>query len=134
MSIRIPKRSARPGSADDGLIPMINIVFLLLIFFMVAGQIASRDASLQLPVSTSQDELLAGEIEITIGIDGVARINGEPVAGDLLDRLQQLSVGESTMVVCRAHQELPARALDPVLAAARALGVRHLQIATEAVH
>ncbi|MAZ88646.1 MAG: hypothetical protein CL693_13480 [Cellvibrionaceae bacterium] len=35
----------RPGSDDSNMIPLINIVFLMLIFFMVAGKIAARDAA-----------------------------------------------------------------------------------------
>ncbi|BFM06452.1 ExbD/TolR family protein [Halioxenophilus aromaticivorans] len=43
---------SRPKSDDDNLIPLINIVFLLLIFFMVAGQMrAQLPESLSLPTS-----------------------------------------------------------------------------------
>ena len=46
-------RSKKPNSnSDDNLIPLINIVFLLLIFFMVAGQMQKPLATdITLPVS-----------------------------------------------------------------------------------
>lgn len=37
--MRLKRSSKRTMASDDGLIPMINIVFLLLVFFMVAGAI-----------------------------------------------------------------------------------------------
>ena len=50
-----------PRSSDDGLIPMINIVFLLLIFFMIAGQIAQQEPNLQLPISQSHSKRRRGQ-------------------------------------------------------------------------
>ena len=42
----MPRRGSLSG--EDSLIPLINIVFLLLIFFMVAGQIAQpQDADIR---------------------------------------------------------------------------------------
>jgi biopolymer transport protein ExbD len=34
----------KKNDSDDNLIPLINVVFLMLIFFMVAGQIQKSDA------------------------------------------------------------------------------------------
>ena len=38
------QEAPRKDNSDDQLIPLINIVFLMLIFFMVAGQISEQDA------------------------------------------------------------------------------------------
>ena len=52
-----PSRPKR--QLDDSMVPAINIVFLLLIFFMIAGHIEARNADLQIPASSSEGELVA---------------------------------------------------------------------------
>ena len=124
---------AQPRSSDDGLIPMINIVFLLLIFFMIAGQIAQQEPNLQLPISQSEQELSPLGVAIHIRADGQVSLGGEAVDGDLEQRLAQSLGDPATPVNCHVHQNLPASVLDPVLNAARRLGVQRLQIVTEGV-
>ena len=34
---------SRPKTSEEGVLPLINVVFLLLIFFMLAGRLASVD-------------------------------------------------------------------------------------------
>lgn len=41
--MNIKRGSAPAASNDDHLIPLINVVFLMLIFFMLAGQIRASD-------------------------------------------------------------------------------------------
>ncbi|HUH38647.1 MAG TPA: biopolymer transporter ExbD, partial [Spongiibacteraceae bacterium] len=65
-----PRRAA---SADDNMIPLINIVFLLLIFFMIAGRIASDDA-LQLTLPQAQQAAPAPELRVEILVDRDGRI------------------------------------------------------------
>lgn len=129
--ISLPKKPVRRRSFDDDMIPMINIVFLLLIFFMIAGQILPREQGLQPPASTSEQALAPGEVEISLDAQGRLNLNGDPLDGPLLEALRGRGVAAETLVVCRAHKSLPASALDPVLAAVRALGVGRLQIVTE---
>ena len=43
------QEAPRKDNTDDQLIPLINIVFLMLIFFMVAGQISEQDAQFIAP-------------------------------------------------------------------------------------
>ncbi|WP_078119198.1 ExbD/TolR family protein [Thiosocius teredinicola] len=121
-------------SDDDALIPMINIVFLLLVFFMIAGQInAYTEDELNVPGSTSDEALVVTAIDISIDATGVMRVNGEIVAAELDPLLDTLEPDENTAVVCRVHQALPASALDPVLRTVRRLGITQLRIATETI-
>ncbi len=131
MSLLRTERKAKTRNSDDDMIPMINIVFLLLIFFMIAGQITPRSDDMSLPSSISEAELAESEIEITVAADGVLQLNGEAVQGELSESLNRLKTDEKTVVICRVHSSLPASTLDPVLRAVRALGVSRLQIATE---
>ncbi len=113
---------------------MINIVFLLLVFFMIAGQInAYTEDELHVPGSSSDQALVTTELDISIDASGVVRVNGEIAAGELNTLLDALALDENTAVVCRVHQTLPAAALDPVLRSVRRLGLTQLRIATELV-
>jgi biopolymer transport protein ExbD len=82
MSLAPPKRKA---SGDDNMIPLINIVFLLLIFFMVAGQMKSfQTADLAPPVAQSDEPVVLEANRIEINSDGQIYLNGSPVSIALL--------------------------------------------------
>ena len=77
--------SHRRRSSDASLIPMINVVFLLLIFFLLAAQIRTPDPiEVSAPVSISE-MVSDGELTLFIGADGQMKF------GDIseLDRLEQ---------------------------------------------
>ena len=68
------------GNPEDSLIPLINVVFLLLIFFMIAGQISDdHDTGLQPPISSSEEKLKADWV-IQLDLAGQATVQGEALA------------------------------------------------------
>jgi biopolymer transport protein ExbD len=125
-----PLRSTSNPHNDSNMIPMINIVFLLLIFFMIAGQISIYDRSLIDPLSASEGVIAEDVIVVEVGADGVISVNHEPLTGDLLTALQALGVSETDTVICRIHHQLPASHIDPILAAFKTLRVSELQLVT----
>ncbi|MEM5535026.1 biopolymer transporter ExbD [Neptuniibacter pectenicola] len=124
-----PSRPKR--QLDDSMVPAINIVFLLLIFFMIAGHIEARNADLQIPASSSEGELVARDIEIQILVNGEHYLNGQKIEKSLLASLQALAPSAESVVTCHIDRNLPFSALDPVLSAIRQLNIKRLQIATE---
>jgi biopolymer transport protein ExbD len=67
----------RPKSDDERILPLINVVFLLLIFFMLAGKLASSDPfEIAPPRSDSAGGVESREILVLIGADeaGVERL------------------------------------------------------------
>ncbi|MDO6593013.1 biopolymer transporter ExbD [Neptuniibacter sp. 1_MG-2023] len=133
------KKQSRPKrQLDDSMVPAINIVFLLLIFFMIAGHIEARNADLQIPASSSEGGLVARDIEIQILLNGDHYLNGQKIDKPLLESLQALEssaepivISEESIVTCHIDRNLPFSALDPVLSAVRQLKIKRLQIATE---
>lgn len=111
---------------------MINIVFLLLIFFMIAGQIRSQDAELRLPDSQSEAAVQHSTLEISLDSRGDLRVNGQRTYAELDRALATLAGAPDTPVTLRVDRRLPAAALDPVLAALRRHGATRLQIVTAA--
>lgn len=125
-----PRRSAS-NKLDDGMIPAINIVFLLLIFFMIAGRIEAKSDQLRIPASISVAALAEESITIRVMANGDYYLNGNKVNAGLFDQFGLLEVSEDSTVICHIHRDLPASALDPVLDVVRLSGITKLQIATE---
>ncbi|MBK1700712.1 ExbD/TolR family protein [Thiococcus pfennigii] len=63
---------------DDHLIPLINIIFLMLIFFMVVGRVAPSDPfPVEPPASRHGDGASTEERVLLIGADGRLALDGE---------------------------------------------------------
>ncbi|MBS62757.1 biopolymer transporter ExbD [Salinisphaera sp.] len=75
------------------LTPLIDVVFLLLIFFMVSSRfVDEKDLPLELPAAASAQAMAATEaVIVDIDADGVYRINGRQTqAGELIASLRAL--------------------------------------------
>lgn len=83
-------QSRQPEAASMQLAPMIDIVFLLLIFFIVTWQFTKAETELSVSVPTAQEgaepERQISEIVINILGDGTIRVEGTTVD---LDQLQE---------------------------------------------
>src|SRR5690554_6698426 len=68
---------------EDALLPLINLVFLLLMFFLAAGQIAD-DPLPDLPTSSMSEQNETPHADMTVTADGNWRIAGQVVASNVL--------------------------------------------------
>jgi biopolymer transport protein ExbD len=111
----MPARRAR--NSDDNMIPLINIVFLLLIFFMVAGQIrAMPDASLQLPKAELPKPQTQDQVRLEVTRDGLLHLNGAVMAlPELQAWLEQQADRQHLGIALFADQRLRAADLEPLL-------------------
>ncbi len=67
----------RPKSDDERILPLINVVFLLLIFFMLAGKLAATDPiEVDPPRSMSEGAVEARELVIVMAADGRLAFDG----------------------------------------------------------
>lgn len=72
---------------EDALLPLINLVFLLLMFFIVAGKLSETPLP-DLPGTTAQDKPQLPEADLMLAANGDWSVGGEPVSPDnLLARL-----------------------------------------------
>ena len=123
--------STAKSGGDDNLIPMINIIFLLLIFFMLAGQI-TLSADVVLPSSISESEMDSNPRQLSLQADGILRLDGEVVeASKLVSALAGLELNAGAPLIAHVDANLPASALDPLMAAAESLNISSLTLATE---
>ncbi len=101
-------------SADDNMIPLINIVFLLLIFFMVAGQIkAQPDQAITLPSTAQLETAQVQALRLEVFADGQLRFNGETILIEQLDK--KIDLGETGNLAVFADEKITAKQLDDLL-------------------
>lgn len=125
-------------SKDDGVIPLINVVFLMLIFFMVAGHIQKADPIKITPPNSINEQRPEAEpnVLLVIGRQGETYLNDEPMAlEDIEGRLTQLfersPEPESFWVQIKADGALSIATLRPYFSQIRAAGLTKVSIATQ---
>lgn len=132
----IAQRDSQGG--DDGVIPLINVVFLMLIFFMVAGQIQKADPINITPPNSINEQRPASEpnVMLVVGSDGEMYLNDELVVlEDVESRLTQLfdsaADQEAFWVQIKADGALNIEALRPLFSEIRAAGLTKVSVATQ---
>lgn len=125
--------SRRKTSGDENLIPLINIVFLLLIFFMVAGQIQPQDGSdIQPPVADSVDGEAPAVVDVQIDRQNVIRLDGAVVT---MTQLELSLAGEryanAEHLIIKADRDVLAVELGVLLDGLRSSGIASIRLLTQ---
>lgn len=130
----------RKEELDVNITPLIDIVFLLLIFFMVSTTFEREsEIDVTLPEATIDAPQEKTEvIEITISSDGVFYINGKRVINKQVSTLKQalLKVAdgrEDPPIIISADAKATHQSVVAVMDAARQLGFIHLSFATSQI-
>ena len=124
-------------SNDDNLIPLINVVFLMLIFFMVAGVIRETDkAEIGHPESVSTKALATETLTILVNKDlsiqfQDATLTIETLTQALKKIVEMKQSVEDLYLVLRVDSSLSAKRLHEVLKSIRAAGLLKVQLLTE---
>ncbi|NKC13512.1 MAG: biopolymer transporter ExbD [Gammaproteobacteria bacterium] len=131
-------RPRRPEPPDINLTPLIDVVFLLLIFFMVSTTF-DREAELaiQLPESSAAppDAEQRRRIEIAIDANGRYFVDGNTLLNARLDTLKRAIMGaaaadQSIPLIVNADANTPHHAVVLALDAARQAGLSKVRFAT----
>jgi biopolymer transport protein ExbD len=110
---------------------MIDVVFLLLVFFMLAARF-SQDVALPLTTTGASTPYQGPPRLIDIGAGGL-RLNGVSLsAADLPDRLQALMSSPSDTVILRPQEGSQMQHLVDVIDDLRAQGLTQLIIVEDA--
>lgn len=123
----------RNTSSDSNLIPLINIVFLLLIFFMVAGQIQAQDGSdIQPPLADSAVGSTPAMVDIQINRQNEILLDGKTVSPvQLQETLSDIRREESEHILIKADRDVSAKDLGALLDVLRMSGVRNIRLLTQ---
>lgn len=122
---------------EVNLTPMLDVVFLLLIFFMVSTTFTKEShLTIDLPEATATSEgAPSSTIEIVISSSGHYSINGQKLVNqqlDILKRALQKELGQQTKmpVIITADAKTPHEAVVKAMDAAGQLGLVNLSITT----
>ena len=132
------KRRPRPDNSIN-LTPLIDVVFLLLIFFMVSTTFTRETRLLvELPDAEGPQapEEMPRQIEVVISVDGGYQVNGQTLVNrhiaTLMRALETEAAGDSALpLIISADANSPHRAVVMAMDAASRLGFNQLQIATQ---
>jgi biopolymer transport protein ExbD len=115
----------RPVRPREPVVPMINVVFLLLIFFLMAASIAPPEPfAVTLPVAAGEDPGVPGEV-LFLGADG-----GLALGAARDEAVFAALAGHDGALEIRADAGLPAAALAALLPRLAAVGVAEATLVT----
>ncbi len=124
------KKKVRPIS----MVPMINVVFLLLIFFLVAGTVEKMDViDVELPEAASGELLDEGHVRILLGRYDEVIINDMPVAMSDVETTiaSELEHNKERVITIKADARMKASRMIQVMNYIKAAGGQNLSLTTE---
>lgn len=131
-------RRQKNQEVSVNLTPLIDVVFLLLIFFMVSTSFTKEThLSLDLPEATGEESVVNTEtLEVVISSTGNYAINGRSLVANNLDNLKkalsELSGGNTdTPLIITADANTPHQAVITAMDAAGQLGFAKLSLTTK---
>lgn len=129
MIVPLP-RSA--GASEENVLPLINIVFLLLIFFMIAGTLsAGAPFDIDPPAANSPEQTEPPGNGLAIAGDGRIAFAGEPIAEDAIaERARRWRDANQTGLPLAVHADggAPTERLLTVMDALREAGIERIRL------
>ncbi|MGV6859707.1 MAG: ExbD/TolR family protein [bacterium] len=130
-------RKQRSDEVEIGLTPLIDVVFILLIFFMVTTTF-NRNSELKIDLPEATTEVKASQektIEIAIDASGHFYVNNVQIigtqSGTLVKAIRKVLGNNKTLpVTIKADGKTPHQAVITAMDAASQLGLNRLSLAT----
>ncbi|MBE9526195.1 MAG: biopolymer transporter ExbD [Proteobacteria bacterium] len=126
-------RHKKPEELDVNITPLVDVVFLLLIFFMVSTTFDRQsELNIELPEANGEiTETEKKEIEIFIKQDGQYVINGQVLVNSKIDTLirnlrEESGGDENFRVIISADKQSTHQAVMTAMDAARQVGLIHI--------
>jgi biopolymer transport protein ExbD len=134
--VKFPRRAQRDNSIN--LTPLIDVVFLLLIFFMVTTTF-TRETRMLISLPEAEAESIALEqkkVELVVSKDGSYAVDGQSLINrdikTIMAALKDASAGDSQIpLVITADAQSTHQAVITAMDAAGRLGFETLNIATQ---
>jgi len=124
----------RPDQTEERILPLINVVFLLLIFFMIAGSLnVTEPFEVKPPVSQSQGQHNTDSLTILMGLDGRFALDNETLThAQVLAQIEtRIQYQPQTQITLKADGGLPANQLVRFTQALYDAGVKKLHLLTK---
>ncbi len=130
-------RLRRREDPEVGLTPLIDVVFLLLIFFMVSTTFTREsEITINLPeAAVTETERERTTIDLVVDVQGRYYVNNQMLVNTRLETLktalQQVAAGsENAVLVISADAQTPHQAVITAMDAARQTGIVQVSLAT----
>jgi biopolymer transport protein ExbD len=127
--MRVPS-FLRSGEVGFNMTPMIDVVFLLIIFFLVSSHLAKQEAQMELPLpvadSGEEPDNEARRLTLNVTADGSMLLAGRPLDQDeLKQRLTQArdEHGEDVEIRIRGDRNVPYSAVSPIMLSCARTGI-----------
>lgn len=123
----------RSDDSEERILPLINVVFLLLIFFMIAGSLSvSEPFEVEPPKSISQSESEPDRLMILLNAQGNLALDGAPLSqADLVSRIRdRVEAKQPTRIQLKADGDVAGNLMVQLLEQLQDAGVERVQLLT----
>ena len=130
--VKFPYKEKAPFKLD--LVPMINIVFLLLIFFMLTATTPTKEGGkVELPKARTGEKSNKHYLTVTIDKKGALQLEGNAVTLDALPaQLEKMVNGQkNTIISIHADKVIEFELFGQVIELAKQAGAEDFILATE---
>ena len=129
--IRFPYKEKAPFKLD--LIPMINVVFLLLIFFMLTSTTTLQSKKVELPTAKTAEKNSKQFLIMTIDKNGFLELDGKAMTIEALPAHLEKKVSEkqNTVISIPADKAIEFELFGKVIEFAKQAGAADFMLATE---
>jgi biopolymer transport protein ExbD len=130
------RRRARPEIFGFQIAPMVDILLVLLVFFIVTWNFALSENELDVKIPTAskakENQQYVGQVVVNVKADGSIVLNRKTLTGDeLRDKLQRLAeLQPDQAVILRGDQRVPYKNIVDVLDICRAANIWNVAFAT----
>ena len=124
---------SRPRNDEERVLPLINVVFLLLIFFMLAGKLSTFDPfKVAPPRSLSQGQAEMQDAVVLVAADGRLALDGVIMAESALKAAlaERMAGADAPRVRLKADGRAEAAGVVAVMELLREAGVERLKLLT----
>ena len=126
MNFDAPARRKPPES----IVPMINVVFLLLIFFLMTAEISPPDPLEVTPPTAALEDSSDGEVTLYIGANGT--LAHDTARGDAALRALFAAAATAPVLVIKADAAVPATTVAALLPRLAGAGFTDITLVTGA--
>ena len=128
--------SKKKRSTEVNLTPMIDIIFNLLIFFLITAVISQKGLNLKLPESSTAEKRPKKSLEITVTKDEAILFDGKEVSKSDVEKVlreekNRPASQKADSIVLKSDAKAPFGIFVSIMDVARKLGLKNLVIATE---
>ena len=132
MSLRRPNFQEENSAETINVSPLIDVIFILLIFFIVTMVFADGSAmKVDVPKAAAAKSVESKPLTIVILSDSSVLVDGKRVALGELERAIRRRVGECKSVVLRGDASAPVGTLVEVMDCAKACGAREIYVSAD---